>query len=177
VYLEKGFARAEKLYVKVQGFGCAAARNCPDGWPKGKALSQLDQFLGMAAALAAKHGIYVAVEGLNSGECNLINTVSEAAVLARLTHAFNVGVMADWYHMALDKEDRTGIVEEKKMLLHCHIANPAGRRFPLPGDGADYALFSEGLKKIKYAGRVSVEGKGEPQEYAACLQRLRELFQ
>lgn len=175
-YLEVGFARAEALGVKVQGFGCSGARNYPQDWPKNKALAQLGQFLGLAAPLAASHGIYIAVEGLNTLECNIINNVSEAAVLAKLALRFNVGVMADWYHMALEKEDGTGIADEKKMLLHCHIANPEGRRFPLSGDGADYSPFTKVLKNIKYGGRVSVEGEGGPEEYAACLQRLRELF-
>lgn len=176
-YLEKGFARAELLGVKVQGFSSAPARNYPeDNWPKAKAFAQVEQFVSMAAPIAARHGIYLAIEGMNSTECNLINTVSEAAVLARVAHAFNVGVLADWYHMAKEEEGRKGVIEEKRLLLHCHIANPEGRRFPLPDDGVDYKVFTEGLKKIGYSARVSVEGEGEPSEYAVCLTRLREIF-
>lgn len=175
-YLERGFMRAERLGVKVQGFGSSGARNFPEGWPKGKALSQVDQFLRMAAQIAAKHGVYVAVEGLNGGECNIINTVSESGVLARLAGQFNVGVLADWYHMALEEEGKKGVYEERRLLLHCHIANPEGRLFPLPGDGADYSVFSSVLKTIGYRKRLSIEGTGEASEYAPALQRLREAF-
>jgi sugar phosphate isomerase/epimerase len=58
-------------------------------------------------------------------------------------------------------------------LLHCHIASPGARRYPLPGDGADYSAFFGALRSIGYAGRVSVEGSGTPEEYAATLQRLK----
>lgn len=173
-YLERGFSRGERLGAKVAVFGSAGARNYPDGWPKGKALTQLEQFLGMAAPIAAQHGIYIAVESLNSGECNIINSVSEALVLAKLAGKFNVGVLADWYHMAVDGEDNRGILDAKKLLLHCHIANPEGRRFPLPDDGTDFSVFFGTLKKVGYEGRVSVEGKGEPSDYAASLRRLKE---
>lgn len=175
-YLERGFERAERLGVKVQVFGSAGARNYPEDWHKGRALTQLEQFLGMAAPIAARHGIYVAIEPLNSGESNIVNSVSEAVVLAKLAGKFNVGVLADWYHMAVEDEDNRGILDAGKLLLHCHIANPEGRRYPLPGDGADFSDFARALKKIRYGGRMSVEGAGEPDEYAGSLRRLRETF-
>jgi D-psicose/D-tagatose/L-ribulose 3-epimerase len=175
-YLKKGFERAEKLGAKVQVFGSSGARNYPEGWPKGRALEQLAEFVRMAAPMAAAHGIRFAVEPLNPGECNIVNTVPEALVLMRLAGGFNVGVLADWYHMAVQDEGVEGVLEAGKNLLHCHIANPAGRRYPLAGDGADFSAFADALKRIGYEGRISVEGNGAPEEFAATLARMRECF-
>jgi sugar phosphate isomerase/epimerase len=173
-YLERGFARAERLGAAVQVFGSAGARNYPEGWLKDKAMGQLADFLSMAAPMAAKHGILIAVEPVNPGECNIINTVPEALALARLACMPNVGVLADWYHMAVQGECAQGMLAAGSALLHCHIANPCGRRFPLPGDGADFSAFFGALKEIGYPGRVSIEGSGEQYEYALSLKRLRE---
>lgn len=172
-YLEKGFVRTERLGTRVQVFGSGAARQVPVGWPMGKAMDQLADYLRMAAPIAARHGIAIAVEPLNPGECNIINTVADGLALARQVNLPNVGVLADWYHMAVQNEGTAGIAEAGDMLLHCHIANPAGRRFPLPGDGADFSAFFGALKQINYSGRMSVEGNGEEDEYAEALLRLK----
>jgi D-psicose/D-tagatose/L-ribulose 3-epimerase len=173
-YLEKGFARAQLLGAAQQGFGAPGARNCPAGWPMEKALAQLADFLNKAAALAARHGIRIAVEPMNAGDCNIVNTMPEALALAKAAGVKEQGVLADWYHMARQGEGAQAMAEAGASLLHCHIANPAGRRFPLPGDGADYSAFFGVLKGTGYRGRVSIEGAGGPGEYAAALVRLRE---
>lgn len=173
-YLELGLARAEKLGAKVQVFGSGAARRNPEGWPKEKAMDQLVEYLALAAPIAARHGIALAIEPLNPGECNLINTVSDGLALAKRVSLPNVGVLADWFHMAIQDEGVGGILAAGPMLLHCHIANPEGRRFPLPDDGADFTGFFDALRKIDYTGRVSVEGGGSPEEYASALARLEE---
>jgi D-psicose/D-tagatose/L-ribulose 3-epimerase len=84
-----------------------------------------------------------------------------------------VGVLADWYHMAVQNEGIDGMVDAGNRLLHCHIANPAGRRFPMPGDGADFSPMFTALKKIGYDGCVSVEGNGDETEFSAACLRLK----
>ena len=174
VYLTGAFSRAQKLGSQVQVFGSGGARNVPEGWPLDKALEQLAGYVRMAAALAAKHGISIAIEPLRPQECNIINSVAEGLALARTVNLPNVGVLADWYHMAEQGEGVQGMLDAGSMLLHCHIANPRGRRFPLPADGADFSAFFAALQEIGYAGRVSVEGNGSVEEYASALKRLKE---
>lgn len=173
-YLELGFERGASLGLKVQVFGSGGARNVPEGWPMDKALDQLVEFLCMAAPIAARQGVSIAVEPLNPSECNIINTVSDALVLAERANLPNAGVLADWYHMALQQERLQGILDAGGKLLHCHIANPEGRRYPLPGDGVDFSALFGALRRIGYAGRMSVEGSGEEAEYARALLRLKE---
>lgn len=173
-YLARGYARAARLGACVQVFGSSGARNFPAGFPKERAMEQLAGFVRLAAEMAAPYGIRLAVEPLNPGECNIVNTVTEALSLADLAGLPSVGVLADWYHMAVQGEGGEGMLRAGARLLHCHIANPEGRRFPLPGDGADFSVFFGALKAIGYTGRVSVEGAGEPGEYAGAVKRLRE---
>lgn len=174
-YLELGFRRMAELGAVIQVFGSGGARNVPDGWPMERAMEQLVKFLDMAAPIAIKHGISIAVEPLNPGECNIINTVEDARALAEMAGIPNVGVLADWYHMAKQQESPMGMLAAGNSLLHCHVANPVGRRFPLPADGADYSAFFGALRQTGYSGRVSVEAGGTMDEYPACLRRMREL--
>ena len=172
-YLEKGFSRGAQLGQRVQVFGSGGARNVPDEWPMDRALDELSAFLELAAPIAGKYGVAIAIEPLNPGECNIINTVSDAVALARRVALPNVGALADWYHMAVQNEGTAGMLDAGGLLWHCHIANPEGRRFPLPGDGADFSQFFGALKRIGYAGRVSIEGGGDESEFKIACERLR----
>lgn len=171
--LAVAFPRAAALGARVVVFGSGGARQVPQGWPMEQALGQLADFLRLAGPLAASHGIALAVEPLRPAECNIIHTVAEGLALARTVAQSNVGVLADWYHMTDQAEGVAGMLEAVGMLLHCHIAAPGSRHYPMPGDGADYSAFFGALRHIGYAGRVSIEGGGSPEEYADALARLK----
>lgn len=171
--LAVAFPRAAALGAQVVVFGSGGARQVPEGWPMGRALEQLTEFLRQAGPLAASHGIALAVEPLRPGECNIIHTVAEGLALAQAAAQPNIGVLADWYHMTDQDEGVAGILQAKGALLHCHIAAPVSRHYPLSGDGADYSAFFGALRSIGYAGRVSIEGGGSPEEYADALARLK----
>jgi len=173
-YLSTCFDRAALLGTKIQVFGSGGARNVPEGWSKEKAVLQLVDFLKLASTAAEKHGIQIAIEPLNKKECNIINTVQEALELSDKVNLPNVGVLADWYHMEMDREGVDGIFAAKEKLLHCHIANPVGRTYPLPDDETDYSAFFGALKKIGYSGRISVEANGDEADFARCYKRLKE---
>ena len=175
-YLAPALQRAARLGARVIVFGSGGARGVPEGWPMDQAFAQLVDFLRLAGPMAAQHGIAIAVEPLRPQECNIINTVTEGLALARAAAQPNVGTLADWYHMTEQSEGVQGMLDAGPALLHCHIAAPGNRRYPLPGDGADYSAFFGALRAIGYAGRVSVEGGGKPEEYAATLKRLKEEF-
>jgi len=172
-YLSTCFDRATLLGVKIQVFGSGGARNVPEGCPIETAMAQLVQFLKISSSYAGKYGIKIAIEPLNKKECNIINTVSEAIALSDMVNMPNVGVLADWYHMRTDNEGCEGILAAKEKLLHCHIAKPEGRTYPLPEDGEDYSVFFESLKQIGYGGRISVEANGDEADFKKCYETLR----
>ena len=172
-YVELALDRAAAFHVAVQVFGSGAARNIPEGWPRQKGMEQLDEYLTMAGQIAADRGIAIAIEPLNAEECNIINTVSEGLELAAMVGRDNVGVLADWFHMSKMHEGVEGILAAGPKLLHCHVANPEGRRFPLDEDDCELDEFFGALKAINYQNRVSVEGTGAAAQYAATMARLK----
>lgn len=159
-FARRGFARAEKLGVRVVVFGSGGARQIPEGFDRETALDQLAGFSREAAARAEQSGMTLAIEPLSRSECNVIHTVSEALDLCRRAgNPRALAVLADLYHVYNNAEPLTGIRCAGDKLVHCHIAEPVTRAFCRPGTAQqEYAAFFAALKAIGYAGRISVEG-------------------
>ena len=158
-YLEKAFTRAEKLGTKVVVFGSGAARGVPEGFDVAQAWRQIANFLRLCESHASAHDITVVIEPLRSGECNIINYVSEATILASLVQMEHICVLGDTYHMAFGHEGFRALSMAGSLLKHIHVANAIGRLYPKVGDGEDYEGLFATLKAMGYEGRVSVEGK------------------
>lgn len=156
-YLAAAFERAALLGAQVIVFGSGASRNVPEGFDRTTATNQLLELLSIANRHANQCGLYVAVEPLCLEECNLINAVSEAVALVSAAALPRVGVLGDTYHMALAGEPFEALTAAGDLLLHVHIANPVGRRFPRPGDGQPYGALFGALRRGGYHGRVSIE--------------------
>lgn len=159
-YLKKGFDRASQLHTEVVVFGSGRARNLPEGFTdRAKAFDQLEDFLNVAGDIAASFDVTIAIEPLSFRESNIINLVSEGAYLAARVKKDSVRCLADYFHMARNKEDCESIVACAPRMEHCHIACPEGRVCPMPGNW-DYTPFFEALKKANYQKRVSIECGG-----------------
>jgi len=156
-FIDIGMNRAKQLGTQVVVFGSGVARRMPEGMSWETAFGRLARFLAEAQQIADRYGIKIAVEPLNKGECNIINSVREGDMLALASGAKNAGALADLYHMALENEDMSGIIKAGKRMLHCHIANPAGRRYPMAAEEYDYAGFFNALRSVDYDARISVE--------------------
>lgn len=157
-YLDHAFGRASLLGVQVVVFGSGASRRVPDGFPFDEAWRQIAAFLRLADAYAEKYGLTIAIEPLNTVECNILNYVSEATALCALLETAHVRALGDYYHMAAGKESVAALTHAGQSLAHVHIACPGARTYPLPGDGADYASLFDALRRAGYEGRVSIEG-------------------
>jgi len=157
-YLDLAFARAKRLGVKVVVFGSGGSRRVPDGYDTGKAWRQIGNFLRLCERHCMENDITIAIEPLRAGECNIMNFVSEATLMASLIQMPHIQVLADTYHMALGSEPFSAMTMAGGMLRHVHTANAIGRKYPKEGDGERYTEIFETLKGIGYEGRVSVEG-------------------
>ncbi|MBR5379278.1 MAG: sugar phosphate isomerase/epimerase [Clostridia bacterium] len=157
-YLDAAFARAEQLGTKVVVFGSGAARRVPDDFDTAQAWRQVGNFLRLCERHAAEHDITIAIEPLRSGECNILNYVSEATLIASLIQMPHIAVLGDTYHMAMGGESFSALKMAGGLLKHVHVANAIGRKYPKTGDGEKYAELFETLRSIPYEGRVSVEG-------------------
>ncbi len=177
-YVKKAFARLNRLGVTILCFGSGGARRVPDGFPKEDAFKQLVAFGKRIAPEARAQGITVVIEPLRTQETNIINTAAEGLELVAAVNDPNFELLIDFYHLASEKEDPEIVLRAGSHLRHLHMANPQGRVFPLKWEEFDYAPFFANLRKIGYAGRISVEASSRdvPTEGPQSVALLRRAF-
>lgn len=162
-YLKKGYARAAEIGVKTVVLGSGGARCVPEGYPYKDAVNDIIRFVKLyAAPMAARYDITFVFEPLCKKETNIINTVTEGAMLASAIDEPNVAALADLYHMYEEGDTYDDIRKLKGMIRHAHISNPRPsdpdikRVYMKSPDEFDYKGFFDALK---YAGceRISIE--------------------
>ena len=156
VYAKRAFARAQRLGVECIVFGSGGARNVPPGWSTVAAREQLVALLRSIGPLAERAGIALAIEPLNTCECNFINTLAEGAEIVAAYGGPAVGLVADTYHMGFSGEGPDDVRRIADVLLHFHVAEWPSRRHP-GADGQDCTRWFETLREVDYTGAVSVE--------------------
>lgn len=176
-YLEHAFLRASELGGGLVVFGSGGSRRVPEGWSQEEALAQFEEACRLTGEQAAAHGLTIALEPLNTGETNLINSVAEgAAVVERVAHPA-VRLLSDLYHVGVEGESFADTTTAGPVLAHVHVAVPEDRTIPLPGrEGDVLQRYFEALNRGGYNGRVSVEGKWSPDEAARGAAFLREMW-
>jgi len=176
-YCQHAMQRAAGTGAQVVVVGSGGSRRVPEGYSHALAWGQLVRFFNIAGEEAAKHDITVAVEPLNSHECNIITSYPEGVQLARDVDHMSVRVVADIYHFMMDGEPVDDILEGPEWLAHVHLADTK-RRFPGSGTFPLPRLF-EILKEIGYCGMASIEcnwGEDLADESARALRYLRGLL-
>jgi len=179
-YLELAFSRASALGVTTVVYGSGASRGVPEGWSHAEAWKQILAFLKLAAQYGEQYGITIAIEPLRRRECNIVNLVSEATLLAAAVDHPRVGVLGDTFHMRSSSEPYQALTYAGKLLRHVHISHSlpdlSGRIYPAEGDGEDYAEIFDTLRAMGYEGCVSIEAgcndpKADGQKAIACLKK------
>ena len=182
-YLAHMLPLAADLGVETLVFGNGGARKVPEGSSKEATLDDLRSLVEIMNEYAAKAGIIIAIEPLNTTETDTINSYGEAVALSQgLSH---VTTMIDSYHVAKDGQTYDDVYQHPAALGHLHTAYPIGRMAPSPQDDmAQYAEFVKMVKQLGYDGMISVEGglkaseaEGIAAEVRACLDVLRRLFE
>jgi D-psicose/D-tagatose/L-ribulose 3-epimerase len=177
-YVTSTLGRLKRLGVKIQVLGSGGARRVPDGFSREEAFNQLVDFCRRIAPVARDNGITIVVEPLRKQETNIINTAREGLALVKAVDRPEIKLLVDYYHMAEEGENADIIAEAGPLLAHTHIANPAGRVYPLRLDESPYGGFFANLCKIGYSGRMSVEASTKdfsadaPQSIALIRQAL-----
>jgi sugar phosphate isomerase/epimerase len=155
-YAETAFRRAALAGIRFLVFGSGAARQVPEGFPRERALAQMIDYGRRIAPLAEQHGVVIALEPLNQGECNFINSLAEGAEVVAAVHHPHVRLLADFFHMARAGESAEEIVRFGDSIAHVHVAENAGRRAPGTA-GEDFGPYLRALKEIDYHGALSFE--------------------
>lgn len=157
-FVTSALKRAAMLGTKIVVFGSGAARSVPPGYEPELALQDLTRFLSMAAEQAQACKIVIAIEPLNSAECNIINSVGEAVELAKRVDQPAVQVLSDLFHVARDGQSYVETALAGSRLVHVHIATPLQRHAPGPDDADFLREYFGALRQAGYDGRVSIEG-------------------
>ena len=155
-YLEAAFRRAKNLGGEIVVFGSGGARRIPDDWPMTEAQNQMREFLGRCGIAAQRHQMTLAIEPLNTAECNFINSVAEAVTLAKEVSHPAVTVLSDLYHVAEENQSYDETRDAAPWLSHVHVAG-LGRRAPAAEDHDFLAGYLSVLKQAGYFGRISIE--------------------
>ena len=178
-YAELALSRAEKVGAKYVVLGSSGSRNIPADYSPAEALGEFVEFCKACGPIAQRYGVTVVIEPLNSMESNMINTVAEGHNLVLRTAHPNIKVLADYYHMLIEKEPLSSIAEAGGDLQHTHTANLLGRVIPQAADEAVQKKFVDALKGIGYSGGLSIEGKfveNQKIEAANSLTLMRKLI-
>lgn len=157
-YVTTTFERAREADVDVIVFGSGGARGIPDGFDRTVAQDQLIQFCAMLAPIALEQNVTVAVEPLNSKDCNVLTTVHECAALVRAVDHPAVRLLVDAYHLLKDDDPLEDIVANGDLLAHVHIATEENRLAP-GAEPCDLTPFFNALVQAGYDGRISIEAR------------------
>lgn len=176
--VEKSLWRMEKLSTEIVVLGSGGARSIPDSMDYEIGFKKIENFLIKCNELAKKHNITIALEPLNRNESNFIPTVRSAFDLAEKLNLSHVKILADIFHMYVEKEDFSVIGETVKSICHTHINNPLTRTCPTSESNEQIEDFASALKKAGYDKTVTIESSFEDfsSEIKAAIVYLRKVF-
>nr|WP_122013033.1 sugar phosphate isomerase/epimerase family protein [Maliibacterium massiliense] len=173
-YTCRALERAALLGARVIVVGSGASRAIAPDYPREAGLAQLLEMFAMMGKEAAAHGVTMAVEPLNRGETNVINTLKEAADVVRMVNHPHVKLLVDYYHFALGNEPVERVRACAGDIVHVHFARLMGRQLPMDArEDAQYSAFLQALKEGGYDAGISMEAFCD----GAFLQRAQRALQ
>ncbi|MPR36025.1 sugar phosphate isomerase/epimerase family protein [Salmonirosea aquatica] len=150
------FKRAKETGTKNIVYGSGGSRFIPDGFDRDKAKAQHIDLCRKLAPLAEQYKVALAIEPLNRGETNFINSLAEGVEIIQAVNNPSMRLQCDIYHMLKEDESPDEILKYGQYISHCHIAEK--RKRTVPGvDGDDFRPYFRALKKMKYTGGMSLE--------------------
>lgn len=178
-YISRVVHRASQIGMRILVFGSGGARAVPEGFSHAAAQEQIIAFLRMAGPAAATRDVTIVIEPLNKGECNIINSYAEAVEICRVVDHRNIRCLVDTYHLWLESEPLANVAANTDLLSHVHLADKDGRLPPGMSQTADYVPLFALLKKIRYAGGISVEAQWPdlPTQAGQVLGYLKETWE
>lgn len=155
-YVEEVFQRGQAAGIEVIIWGSGGSRQIPPGFEPDKAKEQFVFMARKIAEVAKKYDIMLALESLNSTECNFINTVAEALEVVKSVDHDNFRLCADIYHMLKEGESPGVLVTARDYLVYCEIAEKDGRT-PPGVNQENFTPYLAALKQAGYTGKIIIE--------------------
>lgn len=147
-------------------------------WVKGVSsqlgLSRLKDALKIAGDVAANHEQPVLYGPLNRVESNLINSVSEAADWIRSNGLDHVKILADMFHLHMERVDMAQeIISAKELIGHVHYTD--SNRCALGMGRIDPTPAMKALEEIGYRGYLSAAVFPMPDADQAALTSIQSM--
>lgn len=154
--------------------GSGASRRIPEGVDRAAAERRFADSVRTARDLAAEHGLEVLLEPLHQGETDLVNTLEQAADFLDAHELSGMRVVADLFHVMLERESFETVHRLAGRVGHIHVADTDRRP---PGQG-DWPLgeFLTALRDGGCDAHVSIEcftWQDIPAEGRAALEEVR----
>lgn len=157
-YVEPVLKRAQAAGLTLITWGSGGSRSVPEGFSRVTATAQFIYMAKKVATVAAKYDMILALENLNSTECNFITTLGEALAVVKAVDHKNLRLCVDVYHMLKENESPEAIAGSKGYAVYCEVAEKEART-PPGVQGDDFTPYIEALKKEGYTGNIVIEAR------------------
>jgi sugar phosphate isomerase/epimerase len=153
-YLHRAFTDIWALGGMLVVLASGVTRRIPPGFPRAEAEAQFAALLTYLETEGERNGLDIALEPLNHTVTNLLNTIGESAQFLADRRVEHVRLLVDSYHMSIESEPVTTLLEYGPLIAHVHVAD--SNRLP-PGQGdANFIPFFTALHQIGYNGRIAL---------------------
>ena len=174
-YVDTVLQRAQATGLTLITWGSGGSRGVPEGFSRVTATAQFIHMARQVAAVAEKYDVLLALENLNSTECNFITTLSEALAVVKTVDHPNFRLCVDIYHMLKEEEPPSAIADTKGYAVYCEVAEKE-ERTPPGVQGDDFTPYFAALKEAGYTGNIALECRWEDlaEQGAKAYQTLRQ---
>ena len=180
-YVEPVLQRAQKAGLTLITWGSGGSRSVPEGFSRLTATAQFIYMAKRVAEVAAKYDMILALENLNSTECNFITTLGEALAVVKAVDHPNLRLCVDVYHMLKENEPASAIAGSKGYAVYCEVAEKEART-PPGVQGDDFTPYIAALKKEGYIGKIVIEARWDdlaeqgPMAYRTLRQQIDSVY-
>lgn len=140
----------------VMVLGSPLQRGTTAGSKREEAVERLTEGLAAAAPSAAAQGVTILIEALPLNQCDVVNTLDEAAAIVRAVDNPGLRTMFDSHNAVDEREPHSTVIERHfDLIRHVHLNETDGGHC---GTGDyDFAPVLAALSRLSYAGWLSLE--------------------
>jgi D-psicose/D-tagatose/L-ribulose 3-epimerase len=140
----------------VMVFGSPKQRCATGGLTPAEAVRHFVEGLAWVAPFACARGVTVLVEALPANQCDVVQTLAEAAAIVREIGSPGIQTMFDVHNAVDEAEPHAGLVDRWfELIRHVHVNELDGRR--CGAGNYDYKPVFEVLRRRGYTGWISLE--------------------
>lgn len=177
----KYLARLKEVMAFARACGCRQAITCTGNLQPGRSRNQmrrnLEETLGQASALAAKHDFVLLLECLNTRTDHFnyfLDSSAEGAAIVRSIGSRNLRLLYDVYHMQIMEGSIISNIEENLDVIgHFHSAGVPGRHELMDGE-LNYREIVCRIAAGGYTGAFGLEYSPAMADHARSLRQTRQ---